>query len=405
MRAGCMCAARDRLGTVLGCGNKDLTKTGLCMSLFPYGRYTGTVVRTKVGRIVCSYSGCTSAAKIGTSGQVVSTTKIECRRCRQANEGVRFRVWGVRMHLRYTYMPISGGERVRRVVQAVHMRRVAGGVGRVYVRTGRFLSPSVTRTVGYTRGGRRTPLKGRVLRRLRRGLGVTKRSVVPVYRSAKVTMMFLRVKRSIRLRKKTLRSTMGRKMHRNCMRNCLHGSIIKSPLVHRGAGSGAPTILRAEVMSKSRMGVGMTPGNFKDRGVDHMFVLGPTRKVRNMGSTILATMGSTKPGTYPPVIINIKVNNAFRGYTLVTGRTLAHRIKSRSRVRCMGRLRRRLLAGVGGLNVKPNKLKKAAATLTIGVGACPARVTKLPITIGVYYRMGHRIVQAVWFGELDREKG
>lgn len=294
-------------------------------------------------------------------------------------------VWGAR----------GGGEKGR-VVERVGISRVATTVGRVYVRTGRFLSPSVSGTLGTTATGRRSPLNGGVLGRLRRGLGVTNRSVVPVYRSAKVTIFFVRVNRSIRFVKNMLRSTVGRKIERNCASNCLEGSIMGSPLVERGAGSGAPTIVRCSVISNSGIGVAFTPGKFKDRGVDHMFVLGPTSNVRKMGGTVLATISSTKPGTYPPVIIKIKINKAFRGYTVVTGGTLAERTNARSSVRCITRLRGRVLRGVGGLNVKPKKLNKDAATLTMGVGACPARVTKLPITMGVYYRMGHRMIGRLW---------
>ncbi len=281
-------------------------------------------------------------------------------------------------------------------IERVPINGVARIVGRVYVETGYYLNRSVRGTLGRKLGERRGRLPRDVLSSVLRGTHVTERGKIPVYRSAKVTIVFLRVNRRIRFASKLLCSTMGRKMEQNCGRNCLEGSMIDSPMGHKGARSGAPTIVRARVAGKSGIGVALTPGNFNDRGVDHVGVLGPNSKCRKVVSFIIRAMGGNKDGPYPPVIIKIKVNKAFRGTTVLTGGTLLHSVERSGSSSCCTRVRGRLLRGVGDAKVKPRNFNNGAATLKIGIRTFPARVTKVPITIGVDYRIAERLIRVMW---------
>lgn len=287
-----------------------------------------------------------------------------------------------------------------RGVGGVTSSHVARAIGRLIVGTGGILPSSLVSYVSYDRGHRYDRATGSILSSLGTGVSTTTRLGVPVYRSANVTIVFTRVNRSIRVANSSFRATIGGNISRNCIRKLLEGSIIHSPFCSEmGAGSGAPTIVRAQVIPNSGVGVATTPGNFKDRGVDTLGVFAPDTAERSVVSFVINIIGGTNSGPYPPVILNMNVNNSFRCYTLLTGGTLYHGISSRGPIPFCTRLRGRLLRGVGSLSVKPRNFNNGAATLTIGVRACPARVTKLPITIGIKYRMAERTSTIVrWVG-------
>lgn len=289
------------------------------------------------------------------------------------------------------YLPIF----VRLGVERVSINRVVGTVRRLYVGTGGVLPSSLYNYVSYTRGSRASRLPGGVVNALLRGLSTTGRLGLPVYRSANVTMVFYSINRSIRVINNSFRGTMGRNISENCAGKLLHGSVIHSPLSEIGAGSGAPTMVRAEVIPNSGVGLAITPGNFNDRGVDELGVFAPSTSGSSLVSFILRAIGLTNKGPYPPVIVNMNFNKSFRCYTCLTGGTLYHPMDREGGVPICHRVRRRLLHHVGTAGVNPRNFNNGAATLTMGVRTTPARVTKLPTTIGVNYRMAQRTRGAV----------
>lgn len=63
------CMLRTRTGTVAGVTQDggDDSKTAVCIATSPYVRYTGLVVRTKVGHMICS-RGCHLRSKLSLLG-------------------------------------------------------------------------------------------------------------------------------------------------------------------------------------------------------------------------------------------------------------------------------------------------------------------------------------------------
>lgn len=281
-------------------------------------------------------------------------------------------------------------------VEGVGTRAMYSAIGGLFASYGCFVNGSVVYTLRATESGRDSPMNGDMLSRVVRGSGVTTHRRIPLYRSANVTILFIRCNSGIIVRSNDFSRTIGRNIHETCVSNCLHGDMMGSPIFSEvGAGSGAPTVVRAGVIDKGRVGVATNNGNFNDRGVSRVGVLAPSGNVRNIGRFVLSAIFRTNPGPYPPVIIKIKVNNAFRETTRLTGGTAFHPVSSGGRSRHCTRLRSRLLTRVGGVKFNPTKLNNGAATVNIGVRASPARVTKVPITIGVYYRTTERTDTAV----------
>lgn len=199
-----------------------------------------------------------------------------------------------------------------------------------------------------------------------------------------IPCVFVEVGQDVKI-KGDLKKAVNKGLLEGYKKGFLRESIVKDPILRRGAGY-VPAVIHIDIVAGDKLRLTVLPKGFGCENKSQLKMFNPTAKIEEIKKFIVETVKSAGPDACPPYVVGVGIGGTADYACLLAKKALLRSINRQTGRQVDGqteRLEKELLLTLNQLDIGPMGLGGKTTALAVHIETYPTHIAGLPVAVNI----------------------